>query len=43
LIVRVMKIEQVLHLRLMYAWAPVWGDGQEGFVRIKMFLRLGEC
>jgi len=36
-----MKMEQILHMDLMYAWAPVWVCGEEGFVRTKMFLRLG--
>jgi len=39
----VMKIEQTLHLGLWHIWASVWGGGKEGFVRIKMLLRLGGC
>ena len=39
----VMKMEQVLHLGLWHMWAPVWSGGEEGFVRTKMFLRLGGC
>jgi len=37
----VMKMEQVLHLGLIHVSAPVWDVGEEGFVRTKMFLRLG--
>jgi len=39
----VMEMEQVLHLGLMHAWASIWGGGEEGFARTKMFLRLDGC
>jgi len=39
----VMKMEQTLHVGLFHVWAPVWCGGKEGFVRTKMFLRLGGC
>jgi len=38
-----MKMKQVLDLDLLHVWELVWGGGKEGFVRTKMFLRLGGC